>query len=71
MGFTLSEFTELRTKIAEDRPQRRAHLKAHGLTALKWREVERAWADEIKATAADPYKVKAMLASMRGAAIPS
>jgi hypothetical protein len=69
-GKTLSEFGEIRSALWCEPEKRREILRRHGLSELRWRLVERAWAEELESTLAQPDRVSEMLSVLRIASQP-
>jgi hypothetical protein len=67
-GKTLRELGEIRNALWSEPEKRRAILRSHGLSELRWRLVERAWAEELESTLAQPERVSEMVSALRVAA---
>lgn len=64
-GLSLEELAAIRSELWEQPESRRAVLKRHGLSELRWRVVERAWAAELETMLVDPDKVGEAVSRMR------
>jgi hypothetical protein len=64
-GLSLEELAALRAELWDQPESRRAVLKRHGLSELRWRVVERAWAAELETMLVDPDKVGEAVSRMR------
>jgi hypothetical protein len=64
-GKTLREVGAIRAALWSAPERRRAVLRAHGLSELRWKLVERAWADELESELARPDRVGEMVGLLR------
>ena len=69
-GLSLEELAAIRAELWADPEGRRAVLKKYGLSELRWRVVERAWAAELETVLVNPEKVGEAVSRMRNGRAP-
>lgn len=64
-GKTLRELGQIRSALWSEPEKRRAILRSHGLSELRWRLVERAWAEELESALTQPDRLSEMVSVLR------
>jgi hypothetical protein len=65
---SLDDYAALRAALWTGERPRREILRERGLSELRWRAIERKWAAQIEAAAADPQKLLPLLSRLQSAA---